>query len=186
MAAGAARHGARKRTANRTTNALQALGVAGGGLLAVTVMTMLAGGPADPAVGETGSPSSSETPAGVAGLVGSGAPTGYPVVTVPVRSTIGPTGIPTPWSPTTPGGTLTPGTTVTSSNPPPAAALTGSPPPGSSPAPSPATSPTPEPPSPTPEPTPEPTTPDTPTPEPVATPTPTTPDPPAPEPSPTG
>ena len=38
------------------TNALQALGVAGGGLLAVTVMTMLAGGPADPALGETGFP----------------------------------------------------------------------------------------------------------------------------------
>ena len=70
MAAGAARHGARK-GAHRTTNALQALGVAGGGLLAVTVMTMLAGGPAEPDIDPTEvstSPSrSEELPAGFRG-----------------------------------------------------------------------------------------------------------------------
>ena len=47
MAAGAARHGARK-GARGVTSILQAFGVAGGGLLAVSVMTMLAGGPAAP------------------------------------------------------------------------------------------------------------------------------------------
>ena len=78
MAAGAARHGARKRCRGRTTNALQALGVAGGGLFAVTVMTMLAGGPADPDPDETGSSVSTGTPAGAEGLAGDGAPTGPP------------------------------------------------------------------------------------------------------------
>ncbi len=48
MAAGAARHGARK-PASGTSNTLQAFGVAGGGLVAVTLMTILVGGPADPA-----------------------------------------------------------------------------------------------------------------------------------------
>jgi hypothetical protein len=70
MAAGAARHGARK-GAHRTTNALQALGVAGGGLLAVTVMTMLAGGPAEPDIDptevSTSTSRSEELPAGFRG-----------------------------------------------------------------------------------------------------------------------
>ena len=48
MAAGAARHGARKPARGITANALQAIGVAGGGLLAVTALTVMVGGPAEP------------------------------------------------------------------------------------------------------------------------------------------
>ena len=89
MAAGAARHGARK--GNRgLTNVLQALGVAAGGLFAVTVMTVLAGGPADPTSDETELSVSNGSPAGAEGLVKGQAPTGYPVFTVQVRSTTGP------------------------------------------------------------------------------------------------
>ncbi|HWO50315.1 MAG TPA: hypothetical protein VNN23_01865, partial [Ornithinibacter sp.] len=151
MAAGAARHGARKR-ANGTTNALQALGVAGGGLLAVTVMTILAGGPADPALGETGSPTSSGSPTGVEGLARSGDPTGQSVVTVPVRSTTGPSDIPTPGVPTAPSGAVPAGTTGLPSTP-----QTDSPVPGSPPTPVPALPGTPGPTTPTPDsPAPEP------------------------------
>src|SRR6478609_7253714 len=95
MAAGAARHGARKRTANRTTNALQALGVAGGGLLAVTVMTMLAGGPAapdlDPTEVSTSSSRSEELPAGFRGT-GSAVPGAGPVSSGSARVSSAPGG----------------------------------------------------------------------------------------------
>ncbi len=47
MAAGAPRHRAPKKSHGSTGNVLQALGVAGGGLLAVSVMTVIAGGPAE-------------------------------------------------------------------------------------------------------------------------------------------
>ena len=51
MAAGAPRHRAPKATQGSTGNVLQALGVAGGGLLAVWVLTEIAGGPAAPGRG---------------------------------------------------------------------------------------------------------------------------------------
>lgn len=67
MAAGAARHGARKGSRG-VTSILQAFGVAGGGLLAVSVMTMLAGGPAapdlDPSEVSTSTSRSTGLPAG--------------------------------------------------------------------------------------------------------------------------
>lgn len=59
MAAGAARHRAPRKSHGSTGNVLQALGVAGGGLLAVTVMTMLAGGPGDREVAVAISPTAS-------------------------------------------------------------------------------------------------------------------------------
>ena len=87
MAAGAARHGARK-PVRGTDNTLQALGVAGGGLVAVTLLTVLVGGPADPAAAGRAARD------GVVGvtdrLEGSRAavaPTSGPGATVPVRST---------------------------------------------------------------------------------------------------
>jgi hypothetical protein len=165
MAAGAARHGARK-GARRTTNALQALGVAGGGLLAVTVMTMLAGGPADPDPDETALSVSTGTLGAAEGLARGRAPTGHPVFTVQVRSTTIPTGVTTPWSPTVPPGGVPAPTTVPASTTP-----TGTTTPTRAPSPTPTPTPTTTP-SPTATPTPDPT-PTLPQPTPEHTPTPT-------------
>lgn len=93
MAAGAARHGARKGSRG-IANVLQALGVAGCGLLAVTVLTMLSGGPAlpdvDPAEVSTGSsgrpglPAGSRSPGVVQPGGGGASPESAPLPTTPV------------------------------------------------------------------------------------------------------
>lgn len=74
MAAGAPRHRAPKKEWGHAGNALQALGVAGAGLLAVTVMTALAGGPAKPAILVTSSPTSNVVAASADTVAGRGAP----------------------------------------------------------------------------------------------------------------
>src|SRR4051812_20935078 len=74
MAAGAPRHGAPRKSHGSTRNVLQALGVAGGGLLAVSVMTTIAGGPATPSrlVAESPSRSVGATPVAAVAARGSG------------------------------------------------------------------------------------------------------------------
>jgi hypothetical protein len=112
MAVGAARHGARKR-AHTPGNTLQALGVAGGGLVAVTLLTVVVGGPADPAE-PTGStppaPASVGVPTALMGSLGT-SPTHGPGATVPIRSTTGANLPPLPGPTTTPPGTSVPDTT---------------------------------------------------------------------------
>src|SRR5690349_2437710 len=111
MAAGAARHGARKGT-RRTTSALQAFGVAGGGLLAVTVLTVIAGGPAapdlDPTEVSTSSSRSQDEPAGFRGT-GSAVPGSGPVSSGSARVTSAPGGG-SPRKPTRAPGTPANGT----------------------------------------------------------------------------
>jgi hypothetical protein len=164
MAAGAARHGARKPARGGAANVLQALGVAGCGLFAVTVMTYLAGGPAELDTDGTESTgvSTSVTEGGTSGF--RGAPGG----TTPVRG--GSTA--SIWS-TAPPGNLPPiGPTAPPMTIPPTPTTTSTPTPTPLPTPRPSESPTPPPSTPTP--TPEPTTPPpTPT-EPPPSPTPST------------
>ena len=98
--------GARKPVSG-TGNTLQAFGVAGGGLVAVTLLTVLVGGPADPA-GRTGSPSPASTRVGVLPTqmgTGGASPTSGPGATVPIRSTTAPSVPPSSGPSTAPSDT---------------------------------------------------------------------------------
>ena len=168
MAAGAARHGAQKPPRGITANVLQALGVAGGGLLAVTALTVMVGGPAAPDTDRTALPAGTTpvTQGRTPDFHGTTVPTSGPRggATVSIWSTARVDGLP-PIGPTAPPTTLAPTPTADPTPTPTASpAESPTPPPSTAPpAPTPTTS-TPAPTNPQPSPTPAPT----PTPDPAS------------------